>query len=60
MKNIDNPLTITCPACGYTFKKKIKPPSLKHGTTIKCPMCGYEFENPNVVPKPDKFDQRKV
>ncbi|MBD3215012.1 MAG: hypothetical protein GF311_20540 [Candidatus Lokiarchaeota archaeon] len=50
-------LTISCPACGYTFKladinmKKEK---------VKCPACGYEIKRKPLRPgKPDKpdFDQ---
>ncbi|MFO8018579.1 MAG: hypothetical protein R6U96_08085 [Promethearchaeia archaeon] len=59
MEKNETPLTATCPACGYTFKIKIKPPNLQHGKSLKCPMCGYEFQNPQ-FPEPDKFDQRRV
>lgn len=53
-------LTITCPACGFTFKlSDVK----KHKKKIKCPACGYEFKRKPLRPeKPDKpdFDQPTI
>jgi len=49
---------ITCPACGYSFKKF---ESQKKKRIIICPMCGYKFTEPNILPdKPKDFDKRYI
>ncbi|MFO8018337.1 MAG: hypothetical protein R6U96_06850 [Promethearchaeia archaeon] len=59
MEKNKNHLTVTCPACGYPCKIKIKSPDLQHGKNLKCPMCGYEFQKLQIS-EPHNFDQRKI
>ena len=49
--NIDSNFIITCPACGYSFKKPDKTARKKR---LACPMCRYIIKNPNELPS--KFD----
>lgn len=56
IKGVINPFVITCPVCGYSFRKF--DPKLKKSQTI-CPMCGYKFIKPHVFPqKPDERDKK--
>jgi len=54
MSNKKSGLTITCPACGYSFKLS----DLEgHGKKIKCPACGYEIKRRPLGPDKPDFDQ---
>ncbi len=49
---IDSNFIITCPACGYSFKK---PDIMAKKKRLTCPMCRYIFKNPNDMPSIDDF-----
>ena len=49
---IDSNFIITCPACGYSFKK---PLNIRHKKRrLTCPMCRYIFKDRNDMPS--RFD----
>ncbi|MBY9014313.1 MAG: hypothetical protein KGD68_01345 [Candidatus Lokiarchaeota archaeon] len=51
MMNLDSNFIITCPACGYSFKKPNIIPKEKR---FICPMCRYDFKSHNDMSS--KFD----
>jgi len=54
VKGFGNPLIITCPVCGYSFKP-LDPKSRSKKRV--CPMCGHAFYEPNILPQePKDFD----
>lgn len=53
MMNLDSNFVLTCPACGFSFKKPKLAPN-----NFMCPMCRYKFKDSN--DKSPKFDDLTV
>jgi rubrerythrin len=47
LKGLKNPLIMTCPVCGFTFKPY--DPKTRKKVTV-CPMCGHKFIEPDIFP----------
>ena len=53
MMNLDSNFVLTCPACGFSFKKPNSTPN-----NFTCPMCRYKFKDSNDMSP--KFDDLTV